>query len=246
MVKRRGTTRKTRSNKKRTVRRMRGGTCRTEETNVAVSTCGELKSKYNPLYKHYKTVPVLEDCIKIANPRQKLCYGNTVTSCTTFTIVMENNWKIGVHMSTAAHYTGIPQNINPDTILTEVQTILRNNANFSGNIKYLYILGDADSFELSKLPGNGPYRRLNNNVTVGFKNISNYTYNNDSISLYGATKNTIIEVLNPMLLNKITPQTVIKINPGLAIKSAKGNYFLVKEDGTLHLDAEERLRTRTF
>jgi hypothetical protein len=244
MVKRKGATRKTRSKKKRTVRRMRGGTCRTDENSLAVSSCGPLKSydNKNPLFRHYSIVPILEDCIKIASPAQKICYGNTITSCTTVTVVMENNWKIGSHINTVTHYYINPQVLNPETLLPAIGDILSRNPNFTGNIKAIYIYGDSGLFELSKRQSSFVYSRLNNTNSKGQRGLS-FT---NPIVLYRENRNTIVQALNSIFGNKITDETVIRINPMVTVEQKYKNHFLVNENGELDMLVYRKLPDRVL
>ncbi len=236
-------TRKRQSTKKRTMRRMRGGTCRIDESPIAVSSCGPLRSykNKNPLFRHYSVVPVLEDCIKIAGPGQKLCFGNTITSCIAVAIVMENNWKIGAHINPLTNMYIEAQDLNPLTLLSSIESILQENPHFSGSIKAIYIYGESDVFELSRDSTTRKYSRINNTNSRATRESQLF---GSTLSLYSARKEDIVRAFNTIFANKITPNTIIRINPTLELQSMKGHHFLVNEDGSLDLLGYRRIDDR--
>lgn len=194
-----------------------------------------------------KMVPILEDEFQVVRPEQWICYGDTITSCMTFTVVMENNWKIGVHINPlTAIYS--PQKYTPLNILSKIQEKLRTHPNFSGNIKAIYIFGDSQSFFLSKNTTD-TYKRLNNvNSIAQIKEPAprNTLFIAGVPAQFPKAKNKqIIAILNSILYDKITPTTVIKINPNITVESKNQHHFFILENGDLDIVAQDVHLTRT-
>lgn len=192
---------------------------------------------------HPKMVSIEEDELKIIAPDHWICYGDTITSCITFTVVMENNWKIGAHIQPATElFGGNPQKYTPFNLLTKIQEILASDPNFSGAIKYIYIFGDSQELILSKTNSN-TYKRLNNVNSIGFVEAGRPR---NSLLLNSADSARIRTALNSTFHNKITQASVIQINSRITVQSGRRHHFFVLENGAIDIQANGLAYTRTI
>jgi len=54
----------------------------------------------------------LENNINVTNPEGEICFGNTITSCLTYCIILEDNRKISVHINPITNYDSNLRNNN--------------------------------------------------------------------------------------------------------------------------------------
>jgi hypothetical protein len=220
MVKRRGTTRKTRSNRRRTMRRLRGG--------AKADSCPA------------GSIIILEDKLRIADPTQKICYGDEITTCSTVTIVMRNKYKIGAHFNgTFFQYPetsgGRVQNINPTTILTKIKEKLDTNENFRGStIEKIYLMTSFSNLYIHRDQHGAFKSNLNNNISQARLPVGR------RVVLTDANK---MDFFNSAFPGKVTNDTVIEIHKDkqvqflAASKKGRVSHMIVNEDGSLDLKA---------
>lgn len=112
-----------------------------------------------------KVVTILEDELRVASPEQIICYGDTFTTCQTLTIVMEDNWKVGVHLNSAMflRYDN-GTTYNPVTLIPILKTLLSTHPKYKdSNIKAIYLVTSLSSSVLSKDPGANIFFEMINN-----------------------------------------------------------------------------------
>lgn len=111
-----------------------------------------------------KIVTILEDELRVASPEQIICYGDTFTTCQTLTIVMEDDWKVGVHLNSAMflRYDN-GTTYNPVTLIPILQTLLSTHPKYKdSSIKAIYLVSALSSV-LSKDPGTNIFFKMINN-----------------------------------------------------------------------------------
>ena len=257
MVKRRGKTRKARSNKKRTVRRMRGGTgilvavnkacgfgsCRRPDPNNPgefISTTAQTPGGA------MKVVGIIEDQISVASPHQWICYGDTFTTCTTVTLVMEDNWKIGAHINPFTYlHMEDSQTLNPVTLLPVFRTLLETHPNFTTNkIKKIYLITTRSDLFLRKLTKRqGLFRKQTN---VYLRTLNNNTTQErqkelEKVATLGTLGNeaALRIMLNQVFPKHMTPKTQIEVHRKTEVSTSgdpnTGKHFFILEDGSLDI-----------
>lgn len=115
-----------------------------------------------------KMITILEDEMRVASPEQMICYGDTFTTCQTLTIVMQDNWKVGVHIN-GAMYTRYDNatTFNPETVIPMFKTLLNTHPKFIGKtIKYIYLASALSSSVLQKRNANSFFETLNNSNSM--------------------------------------------------------------------------------
>lgn len=210
------------------------------------------------------SVHILEDGLETAGPDQIICYGDSLTSCTTVTVVMEDNWKIGAHMQSPTYVHRLEaknpnnkskapaQRVNPETILPLIKDKLTNDVNFIGkSIKAIYIVGEPTSFhiynkhfDISTGEGKGEFEPiLNNAYSEVIRNIVVYNKkpNGSNNNSCGTVKEPLSDsnklqfFRNQFGADRFTPATQIVIMPNKNIQAATGQHFLIQADGTLDI-----------
>lgn len=213
---------------------------------------GGFTESCSTLLRGEDVVTVTEDEIKVANPSQILCFGDAFTSCTAIIVVMEDNWKVGLHMNPVTFaYTNIRQNVNPSTAIPLLQTEINTNANLrEKNIKKIYLISTSEFLQI--LPQR---RRINNQNTIG--RLGNV--NPPGIRLTNATTRTFFSDLFPSKITAATQISIILNVEGQFAKTRKSaleqnpeinlstladtlDHFFIRQDGSL--DLVERGRRR--
>ena len=204
--------------------------------------------------------------LKIASPEQSICYGDTVTSCTTLTILMEDGWKIGAHINPLSYYkadvlgdtTIQKQTINPTNLVSKCKEILDTNEHFKDNkIKSIYLLGDSGTFWSTAIINEETYEQVgyvanssainNNNSKERLKAANKYV--NEADPSKGTIMLTTLRSDNGLDFfkfhfggEKFVKNVSFTLSPYTTIKAGssnpKGQHFIVKADGSLDLIQE--------
>lgn len=188
-----------------------------------------------------KMKKIEEDSIKIGTPEQILCYGNAITSCTTISIVLENNWKIGIHMNPASHMLLKDQIINPLTAIPMLQLYLRTHPEFVDNpIKKIYVQTERPVLILQSFKTS-----INNNVSA----IQGIPEESDQIMLTDGNARTFFQECFGSEV--VTATTEIRVILGAEVQYSRTrvcrpgcpngpDHMFILEDGTLDLVSDGR------
>ena len=196
-------------------------------------------------------INIVEDQLKVANPQQSICYGDTITSCTTLTVVLEDNWKVGLHINPATYELSLQnlapkQTYTPENIVAAVKDLLNTNDNVKGKkIKSIYLLGDSHGYY-----AHGIYNKKQQKY-VGFAE-NNSTLNNANTKKLREVQSTIEGNTNSMKrqtdINMKNAVSFFKthfgadrfldpidlvVNPKITISD--GNHYIIKADGMIDL-----------
>lgn len=90
---------------------------------------------------------IIENGIEYVTPEGEISYGDTITSCTTVTIIFNGNYKIALHYNAATYAFGGECPLNLNSMFEQINTTIRKN-NLSGvPIKAIYIFGSSRYYE---------------------------------------------------------------------------------------------------
>jgi len=115
-----------------------------------------------------KTITVLEDEMRVAGPAQMLCFGDTFTTCQTLIIVMNDNWKVGVHLNSTMFLAyDNATTYNPITLLPLLKTLFLTHPQFQDKpIRYIYLVSSIDSSVLHKRNATSFFETINNSSSM--------------------------------------------------------------------------------
>ena len=235
MVKHRRTTRK---------HRMRGGGTASCELSGA-SGSGQT-SDGAP-----KTITVLEDEMRVASPQQMLCFGDTFTSCQTLIIVLQDNWKVGVHLNSTMFVAyDNATTYNPITLLPLLKTLFLTHPQFQDKpIRYIYLVSSMDSSVLHRRNAASFFETINNSSSM-FRLGANA--NTRFLSSGGTSRDMMRQLFTQVFGDQITDETQIlainnkevKVTTPLAESipfpngfpvEKRRQHFFVYQDGTLEI-----------
>jgi hypothetical protein len=167
---------------------------------------------------------IIENGIEYVTPEGEISYGDTITSCTTVTIIFNENYKIALHYNPATYLfdaSSCPLNLN--SMFEQInRTIIENN--LSGvPIKAIYIFGASSYYE-------------DNEVLLNI-NTQEVRVANGRPRAAPATVNSIRNLFSRNIPNPIRGDALILQLEDREVNQKKqtenSGYLLVKANGTL-------------
>jgi hypothetical protein len=194
------------------------------ETGRCIKTDTAIKLNERPYLQGLSRI-IVENGIEYVPPEGEISYGDTITTCTTVTIVFENNSKIGLHYNPAtylAEQKSAPLNL--DSMFDKIKEKIRENKLEGHPIKSIYILGSSSYYI-----DNDQLLNVNTlQVREPNKNKRNKRESLDLDNIKNLFENKLKDTGNTILDNAL-----LGCFPGVVIESRAGNYVLIKSDGTL-------------
>lgn len=196
-------------------------------------------------------VVIPEDTLKIARPDQSICYGDVFTTCLSFTVVMENKWKVGVHINptsykkqTNGNATIPEQKITPFNLLQKVKETLDTDEHFRGQkIKAVYLLSALNSIWTTGVYGmNYSFRSYKNNIHNNISSEAIEASENEATNTQQGPKqfkdkDEVLGFLQHNFGDRLIEHPLVEFEVGIEVEhmKRKNEHFKVKEDGSLDL-----------
>ena len=195
------------------------------QTGMCVSSITATKLKPEPYIKGLTRI-IIENGIEYVGPEGEISYGDTITSCTTVTIIFNENHKIGLHYNPATYiFEGdslAPLNI--DTMFEKInRKIIENNLS-EVPIKAIYIFGASRYFQ-------------HNSVLLNMNTKEVRGGESEALNSSGIRK-----LFGEKLSNTIRPDAHIVKLENYEIKSLHNHYLVVRANGTLEGTAVTQIK----
>jgi hypothetical protein len=193
----------------------------------------------------YKTIPdrmdinlfstgtsnfVLENNIQITPPSGEVCFGNTITTCLTICIILENNVKISLHINPATTFFDLEnllirqyETINPFNLIGKIKEKIEESYSLFGEstIKKIIILGAAAYKIYVRLDSQGKFgKKFICDDIVDFMPVNKFESTTINVSDF------ILDSFKKYYVNN--PEYIENYN----INISDGAVYIVKADGT--------------
>jgi hypothetical protein len=194
------------------------------KTGRCIKTDTAIKLNERPYLQGLSRI-IVENGIEYVPPEGEISYGDTITTCTTVTIVFENNSKISLHYNPAT-YLADPNStpLNIDSMFDKIKEKIRENKLERHPIKSIFILGSSSYYI-----DNDQLLNVNTlQVREPNKNKRNKRESLDHDNIKKLFENKLKDTGNTFLA-----EPLLVCFPGVVVESRAGNYVLIKSDGTL-------------
>ena len=195
-------------------------------THNGICTSSMTASKLDPEpYLKGLSRIIIENGIEYVTPEGEISYGDTITSCTTVTIIFNGNYKIALHYNAATYAFGGECPLNLNNMFEQINTTILEN-NLSGvPIKAIYIFGSSRYYEDNKV--------LLNINTQEVRVASALEAGVAPPRVARATVNSIRNLFSRNIPNPIRHDALILQLENRDVKQKNSGYLLVKANGTL-------------
>ena len=156
-------------------------------------------------YLQGKSRILIEDSIAFVEPEGEICYGGTIDTCTTVTVIFDDNSKIGLHINPSPlQMREVFENFNstPEPIITyenlwdKIREVRRENEKLINAVKAVYVITSPQLITRSGPPNLVGHIRSEANLEINSKsNILNTDRLRAIVqdNLEGFTKNTVFQ-----------------------------------------------------
>jgi hypothetical protein len=117
--------------------------------NICMESDACLKYMTPEPYLQGKSRILVEDSIAFVEPEGEICYGGTIDTCTTVTVIFDDNSKIGLHINPSPlQMRELFQNFNstPEPVITyenlwtKIREVRRQNEKVTNAVKAVYVI----------------------------------------------------------------------------------------------------------
>jgi hypothetical protein len=191
-------------------------------------------------YLQGKSRILIEDSIAFVEPEGEICYGGTITTCTTVTVVFDDKSKIGIHINPQPllernifpgvnpFTPDIPNKYHtPNPIITyenlwdKIRELRRQNNKLENTVYAVYIISSPNLI----------LRGIPEIVKGHIRSATNSFFNVKSSLLNKTTLRDLVQTN----VEKFTENTVFEYDPDISLQESKDpeHHLVIKANGTL-------------
>ena len=201
-----------------------------EDWNVCKESDTCLKYMTPAPYLQGKSRILIEDSIAFVEPEGEICYGGTIDTCTTITVIFDDNSKIGLHINPSPlQIREVFQNFNstPEPIVSyenvwdKIREVRRENEKLTNSVKGVYVITSPQLIT----------RGSPVNLVGHVRSEGNAQVNQNATVLSSTSLREIVE----QNISGFTTNTVFEYDPNISLHSTENpkHHLVIRADGTI-------------
>ena len=201
-----------------------------EDWNVCKESDTCLKYMTPAPYLQGKSRILVEDSIAFVEPEGEICYGGTIDTCTTITVIFDDNSKIGLHINPSPlQIREVFQNFNstPEPIVSyenvwdKIREVRRENEKLTNSVKGVYVITSPQLIT----------RGSPVNLVGHVRSEGNAQVNQNATVLSSTSLREIVE----QNISGFTTNTVFEYDPNISLHSTENpkHHLVIRADGTI-------------